>query len=110
MYTNDFLGNEIDIDDYFAYYVASGKHHQLCLFQFKGLTDKGRAKAKLLKRSSTTGWTTNRAPLGVRVWDNKLKNFRSTTDDDRKKQANKLFYLEAMHERSIKLYNFKEAE
>jgi hypothetical protein len=47
----DFLGHEVNLDDYFAYPLTIGRSANMAIFQFKDLNKNGNVKALPIKRS-----------------------------------------------------------
>ena len=98
----DFLGNEINIDDYFAYPLIIGRSANMAVFQFKGTTPSGKYRGRPVKRAYDT-WN---APLKYQIW--KGGEYRDMTVEERAAADAKTTTLNLLHERAILLTNFKE--
>lgn len=106
MTTKDFLGNEINVDDYFAYPLTVGRSAVMAVYQFKGLYESGSAKARQVDHS----WRGNNKEYRYKTWCRKEGGFRDMTEAERLKVDSKTSKLNYMESRAIKLDNYKEQQ
>jgi hypothetical protein len=105
MTTKDFLGNVVNIDDYFAYPLTIGRSAAMAVYQFKGLNDSGSAKARQIDHSSGRN-----KEYRYKRWCSKEGGYRDMTEAERLKVNSKTSTLHYMEVRAIKLDNYKEQQ
>jgi hypothetical protein len=99
----DFLGNLIEIDDYFAYPLTVGRSATQAIYQFKGITPSGSYRARPVKRSSESH-------QDYQIWDSNIRKYRDMTVEERAKVDSKTSILHYLNRRAVKLANFKDGE
>ena len=99
----DFLGNLIEIDDYFAYPLTLGRSATQAIYQFKGITPSGAYRARPIKRSYESC-------QDYKIWDSNISKYRDITAEERAKLDSKTSILHFLNKRAVKLVNFKEQE
>ena len=107
----DFLGNKLEINDYFAYALTLGRSAQQAIFQYKGKNPSGTYKARPVSRSYERNeykvWITNKSDprwVGGKEWG----CYVDMTDVERAKVDAKTSTLHCVPERAVKLFDFKE--
>jgi len=108
----DFLGNKLEVDDYFAYALTLGRSAQQAIFQYKGKNPSGTYKARPVSRSYERN--------DYKVWINDASDPRwvegttrsscyvDMTDAERAKARAKTSTLNCVPARAVKLFDFKE--
>lgn len=104
MTTKDFLGNEINVDDYFAYPLTVGRSAAMAVYQFKGLHESGSAKARQIHHPYIN------EEYRYKTWCRKEGGYRDMTEAERLKVDSKTSKLHCMESRAIKLDNYKEQQ
>lgn len=105
MTTKDFLGNMINVDDYFAYPLTVGRSAAMAVYQFKGLYESGSVKARQIDHS----YGSNKE-YRYKTWCRKEGGYRDMTEAERLKVDSKTSTLHFMGKRAIKLDNYKEQQ
>jgi hypothetical protein len=105
MTVRDFLGNVVNVDDYFAYPLTVGRSAAMAVYQFKGVNESGSVKAKPINHSY--GYNKE---YRYKTWCRKEGGYRDMTEAERKKVDSKTSTLHFMNKRAIKLENFKEQQ
>lgn len=97
----DFLGKEVEIDDYFAYPLVIGRSANMAIFQFKGTNKSGNVKARPVKRAYDGGDF-----LKHKKWNGSA--YVDMTDGEKAKADQKTSTLSKFSERALLLKDFKE--
>ncbi len=102
----DFLGQEVNVGDYFAYPTIVGRSASMNVYQFKDIVN-GKVKAHPIDRSYGMA---NKDPYQVFYYNsNDDYGYRPMTPAERKKHDNKCSTLQMFSERAILLKDFKPA-
>ena len=97
----DFLGNDVEMDDYFAYPLTIGSSCQMAIFQYKGIHPSGvGVKAKPVTRSY------GRTPF-YEKWVPSVRAYRPMTQEERDKIDNATSTLKLFSQRAILLKDYK---
>lgn len=104
----DFLGVEVQIDDYFAYPLIIGRSANMAIFQYKGVTENGSVRGRPINRSYSYGQYND--SYKYKKWDRKTDKWVDMTDAEKAKVDNRTSALSKFEERAIILKNFNEAD
>jgi hypothetical protein len=99
----DFLGTEVNLDDYFAYPLISNRSANMAIFQFKGLNENGNVKARPIKRTYEGGKF-----FKYIKWDKTIGDYVDMTESEKSKVDGRLSTLLDFSHRAILLKDFKE--
>lgn len=105
MTVKDFLGNVINVDDYFAYPLTVNRSAAMAVYQFKGFHPSGAAKARQLNHSYGRN-----QDYKYKIYCRKEGGYRDMTEDERQKVDSKTSILHHMQSRAVKLDSFKEQQ
>lgn len=113
------LGQEVNVNDYFAYPLVAGRSANMAIYQFKEETVDGKVKAKPITRTYGTEYFNQVLNLASKyckwVYDKETRKgeFQPMTQEERDKvdfkEENKRSTLLMFTDRAIKLKDFNEA-
>jgi hypothetical protein len=100
----DFIGQEVNVGDYFAYPTIVGRSASMNIYQFRGIVN-DKVKAHPINRS----YGLKENPYKVFEYNTETKHgyYRDMTPKEREKYDNKCSTLQMFSERAILLKDYK---